>query len=383
MKTIKLYDEDSHLYNFEAEVISCEKSDDKYIIVLDRTAFFPEGGGQKSDTGFIEKSAVTDVQIRNKIIYHYADSPVEAGQRVKCGIDERRRFRHMQNHSGEHIFSGIAHTLYGCENVGFHLGDEVTVDFDIELNEAQIRRIEAKANEAVCKNLKITAEYPDSKTLSTLDYRSKLELTEDVRIVTVDGIDVCACCAPHVSYTGEIGIIKVLNFMRHRGGVRIFIKCGLDAFEDYCIKCNNLARISTALCAKQNEAADVFDKFSNDTLELKQKLTKLSKELAALKAQSIEDTDGNILLFEDECDMPTLRTAVLDGAKHAGGICAGFSGNDKNGYIYVASSQNIKLRAMSKEINTVLNGKGGGSDELIQGSVKATRTEIEKYFSEV
>lgn len=383
MKTIKLYDEDSHLYNFEAEVLSCEKSDDKYIIVLDRTAFFPEGGGQKSDTGFIGNSAVTDVQIKDKVVYHYADSPVEVGQNFKCRIDESKRFRHMQNHSGEHIFSGIAHTLYGCENVGFHLGDEVTIDFDIELNEAQIKRIEAKANEAVCRNIKITAEYPDSETLSKLEYRSKLELTEDVRIVTIDGIDVCACCAPHVSYTGEIGIIKVLSFMRHRGGVRIFIKCGLDAFEDYCVKCSNLARISTALCAKQNEAADVFEKFSNDTLELKQKVSKLSKELAALKAQSIEDTDGNIILFEDGCDMPTLRTTVLDGAKHAGGLCAGFSGNDENGYIYVISSQNIKLRAMSKEINTALNGKGGGSDELIQGSVKATRAEIEKYFSEV
>lgn len=383
MRTVKLYDIDSHLYEFEAEVLSCEKTDESFVIVLDKTAFFPEGGGQKADTGFIGKSAVTDVQIKDKIIYHYCNSPLSVGELVKCRIDKNKRFRRMQNHSGEHIFSGIAHTLYGCENIGFHLGDEVTIDFDIELNESQIKRIETKANEAVCKNLKITAEYPDSETLSTIEYRSKLELTENVRIVTIDGIDVCACCAPHVNYTGEIGIIKVLSFMRHRGGVRIFIKCGLDAYDDYCIKCQNLSRISTALCAKQNETADVFEKFSNDTLELKQKLTKLSKELAALKAQNIADTEGNIILFEDDCDMPTLRTTVLDGAKHAGGLCAGFSGDDINGYIYVISSQNIKLRSMSKEINTTLNGKGGGSDELIQGSLKTTRSDIEKYFSEV
>lgn len=383
MKTVKLYDEDSHLFEFDAEVLKCEKAEDGYLIVLDRTAFFPEGGGQKADTGTVSSARINDVHIADRVIFHHSDSPVDVGETVHCRIDEDIRFRRMQNHSGEHIFSGIAHKLYGCENVGFHLGDEVTIDFDKELNEAQIKRIEEKANKAVFKNLKITAEYPDSSTLSSLEYRSKLELTQDVRIVTIEGVDVCACCAPHVNFTGEIGIIKVLSFMRHRGGVRIFIKCGLDAYEDYSIKISNLARISTALCAKQNEAADVFDKYVSDTLELKQKISKLSKELSALKAQSIEDTDGNIILFEDDSDMPTLRKTVLDASKHAGGLCAGFSGSDDKGYIYVIASLSTPLRELSKALNSALNGKGGGSDELIQGSVKASRREIENYFDEV
>ena len=383
MKTVKLYDNDSYLSEFSAKVISCEADGDGFLTVLDKTAFFPEGGGQKYDTGSIDGIEVTDVQIKNGVITHRTASPVEVGKEVQCVLDWDTRFRRMQNHSGEHIVSGIAHSLYGCENVGFHLGDEVTIDFDIELDEAQIKNVEKLSNEAVYKNLKITAEYPDSETLEKLDYRSKLELTEDVRIVTIDGVDICACCAPHVSRTGEIGIIKVLSFMRHRGGVRLFVKCGLDAFEDLDIKQNNLSKIAVALCAKPNETAEIFDKFFNETAALRQKISQLSKEISQFKAQSIEDTDGNIILFEDGADMNSLRPIVLDGAKHAGGLCAAFSGSDESGYIYVISSNSLKLRSMAKEINTALNGKGGGSDELLQGSVRASREAIEKYFSEV
>lgn len=383
MKTIKLYDIDSHLSVFTAQVISCEADGDSWLTVLDRTAFFPEGGGQKSDTGVIDGIKVTDVQIENGIIYHRTEAPVEVNKSAECSIDWDTRFSRMQNHSGEHIVSGIAHSLYGCKNVGFHLGDEVTIDFDRGLDESQIKNIEVLANKAVYKNLKITTEYPDSETLSKLDYRSKLDLTEDVRIVTIEGIDACACCAPHVSLTGEIGIIKVLSFMRHRGGVRLFVKCGLDAFMDYDIKQSNLSKIAVTLCAKPNETSSVFEKFYNENAELKQKIAKLSKEISQLKAGNIEDTDGNIILFEDGADMNSLRSLVLDGAKHAGGLCAGFSGSDANGYIYVIASTSVKLRQMAKEINTTLNGKGGGSDELLQGNIKATKDEIKKYFSEV
>lgn len=171
--------------------------------------------------------------------------------------------------------------------------------------------------------------------------------------------------------------------MRHRGGVRLFVKCGLEAFNDCDIKQNNLSKIAVTLCAKPNETASVFEKFYNESIELKQKISKLNKEISQLKAEKIEDTEGNIVLFEESTDMNSLRNLVLDGAKHASGLCAGFSGNDVNGYIYVIASTSIKLRQMAKEINIALNGKGGGSDEMLQGSVKAAKSEIEKYFSEV
>lgn len=383
MKTIKLYDSDCHLSEFEAEVISCEPDGNEYIIILDKTAFFPEGGGQKADTGIIDGIQVIDVQISDGIIYHRTLSPVSEKNTVKCSIERAERFRRMQNHSGEHIISGLAHSLYGCENVGFHLSDEVTIDFDKELTKEQIKNIEQLANEAVYRNIPITAEYPDSETLKKLNYRSKLDLTEDVRIVTVEGIDVCACCAPHVSRSGEIGIIKILSFMRHRGGVRLFVKCGIDALNDYNIKCSNLSEIGVTLCSKPNETAEVFEKFYNDNLEIKQKLVKLNRELSKLKAENISDTDGNIVLFEDGSDMNTLRKTVLDAASHAKGICAGFSGNDNDGYIYVITSQSKGVRSLAKDINIALNGKGGGSDEMIQGSVNASRADIEKFIGEV
>ena len=384
MKTIKLYDTDSYLKEFTAKVISCKEEGLDWVTVLDQTAFFPEAGGQESDKGYINDICVDDVQIKDGVIYHRMTAPVEEGTEVQCKLDWNRRFFNMQNHTGEHVFSGIAHKMCGCENVGFHLGnEEVTVDFDKELSEIQIDAIEFMANRAVYNNLPVTVEYPDSETLRTLEYRSKLELTEDVRIVTVKNIDVCACCAPHVAHTGEIGLIKVMSFMRHRGGVRIFMKCGEYAVKDAVSKQKNLSKIAVALCAKPNETAAAFEKFYNDHNELKQKLAALKKELSQLKAQNIEDTDGNIVLFEDGADMNSLRALVLDGMNHAGGVCAGFSGDDENGYTYVIASKNVALRGKSKEINTALNGKGGGSDEMIQGSVKATREEIEKYFCEV
>lgn len=383
MRTVKLYDTDSHLSEFEAVVLSCEKHDNSWLIILDKTAFFPEGGGQKSDTGTIDGINITDVQITDGIIYHKADSPVEVGKTVFCKLNWDTRFKRMQSHSGEHIISGLAHSLYGCENVGFHLGEEMTVDFDIELTSEQIKNIERLANKAVYKNLEITTVYPSEAELKSLEYRSKLDLTENVRIVTIETIDVCACCAPHVSRTGEIGLIKILSFMRHRGGVRLFIKCGEDAFDDYDIKCTNLYEIGTTLCAKQNEAAEAFKKFYNDNLELKQKLTAVSNELSRLRAQSIEDTDGNIVLFEENADMISLRKTVLEASSHASGYCAGFSGNDDNGYTYVVTSKNNGVRSLAPKINSTLSGKGGGSDELIQGSVKATKKDIEKFFREV
>lgn len=383
MKTEKLYDRDSYIYEFKATVLSCEPDGDEFITVLDKTAFFPEGGGQKPDTGFIAGVRVVDVQTDNGVIFHRTLSPVEAGTKVDCSIDADERFRRMQSHSGEHIFSGIAHTLYGCENIGFHLTDEATIDFDRELDETQIRKIERLSNEAIYKNLKITAEYPDSETLKALEYRSKLELTEDVRIVTVEGVDVCACCAPHVSRTGEIGIIKVLGFMRHRGGVRITIKCGAFAFEHFCTDHSNIESISARLCAVQSEAAEAVNRLYDENGRLRQTAAQLKKELAEQKSKCVERTDGNLVLFDDGADMMTLRKFVLESADKAGRLCAGFSGNDNDGYIYVITSRSIPLRSMSKDINTALNGKGGGSDELLQGSIKAVRKEIEKYFSEV
>ena len=222
--TKKLYDLDSHRRDFTAAVLRCDADGERYAVVLDQTLFFPEGGGQPADTGVLGGARVLDVQITQEAIVHYTDAPLTPGAQVRGEIDWPQRFRRMQGHSGEHIISGLIHSEYGLDNVGFHLGqDTISMDYNGELTWPQLMHIEQLANEAVYRNVPIRTEYPSPEQLAQMTYRSKLDLTEDVRIVTVEGYDVCACCAPHVSCTGEIGAIKFTSVMRHRGGIRVTI----------------------------------------------------------------------------------------------------------------------------------------------------------------
>lgn len=381
MKTEKIYETDSHMHDFTAHVTECYEFGDKTCVILDRTAFFPEGGGQLCDTGRIGTAKVLDVQTINGEIIHYTDKAPESDE-VTCQIHWEQRFRRMQNHSGEHIVSGIVHRLYGYDNVGFHMGEEITVDFNGELNNTQLQTVEQLANEAVYKNVAITAYYPTDKELAQLDYRSKLDLRDNVRIVHIDGYDDCACCAPHVSASGEIGMIKILGSMRHRGGTRIRLLCGYDALSDYRIKCENLDAIAVKLCAKVNQTADIFDKFFDEYNAVKQKNSILQKELVRFKISSYADDCDNIIAFED-MDMQSLRTFALSGAKKTpNGYCAVFS-KCENGYHFAVASEKFDLRPLAKEFCQNLSGKGGGSQELIQGSIHADKNQIQKFLKEV
>ena len=380
-QTIKLYDADSHLYDFDASVISCEKTDKGFAIVLDKTAFFPEGGGQPADEGTLNGIAVTDVQIKDGIITHTTAEEIPAGSAVKGAIDSEIRFRRMQNHSGEHIVSGLIHKLFGYNNVGFHMGSEdVTLDLDGVLTREDLDKIEMLANRAVYENVNVRAEYSSPEILKDLDYRSKLDLTENVRIVTIEGYDVCACCAPHVNKTGEIGIIKLLDFLKYKGGVRIHMLCGFDALEDYNRRYKNVAAISAKLSAKQAEVYEAVERLSAELSAEKQAAGELKRQLVAMRIAALEPTDGNMVLVEKDMDMLNLRNLENEAVQLCGGICAAFSGSDENGYNYIIASKNVPLRAEAKAINAALNGRGGGKDEMIQGSAKASEAEIRAYF---
>ncbi len=382
IKTVRLYDNDAYIREFTATVISCTQSGDFYEIILDKTAFFPEGGGQQADTGLIGNAEVSDVQIKDGVIVHLTKSPVNIDEEVSCKLDWDKRYRRMQNHTGEHILSGIANRLYGCTNVGFHMGSEITVDFDIELTDEQVSEIEKLSNEAIYKNVCVIAEYPDKETLKSLEYRSKLDLEDDVRIVTIDGYDKCACCAPHVSRSGEIGIIKILGTMRHRGGIRLTIICGADAFDDYCIKTKNLYEIAVALCAKHNEELNAFRKLCEDNSELKQKCAALSKELTKLKSASNEAVNGVSIFFESDADMQSIRSLALETAKSRDGIAAVFAGSDSS-YRYAIASMDTGVRDIAQKINACFSGRGGGSDELVQGNITASEDQIRDFFNQL
>lgn len=378
--TDKLYYSDSHIFEFTAKVLACRERSGSYALCLDRTAFFPEGGGQSADTGYIGSVRVLDVQEEDGEILHLTDEPVTPGAELKCAIDKEQRLRRMQNHSGEHIFSGLTHRLYGLNNVGFHMGAEcMTIDFDGELDAQQLTRIETLANEAVRDNIPVETWFPSPEELETLDYRSKIELTGDVRIVRIGDIDCCACCAPHVKRSGEIGIIKLMDAQRHRGGVRIELACGMDALELFRRRQESVQAVSAMLSAKRDEVAPALSRIMGEQERLKERIGALSMELARVKAESFPVTEGNICHFEQSLEGPPLRELANLLAERCTGFAAVFSGSDKAGYEYIMVSRHVDLRAAAKSINSGINGRGGGKSALISGRASATEEEIRNF----
>ena len=378
--TQKLYYQDPYIFQFTATVLSCAPKGEQWLIRLDQTAFFPEEGGQYADTGFLNEVAVVDAQEKDGIILHVTTAPLEVGQSVVGRVDIPQRLRKMQNHSGEHIVSGLFHSLYGLTNVGFHLGhDDVTIDLSGEVTREDLYRVEALANEAIWKDLPIRAEFPSPEELADLDYRSKLELTENVRIVTVPGYDICACCAPHVATTGQIGMIKLLDFARYKGGVRIHMLCGVDALADYHNRYLATAAISAKLTAPQSEVVDAVERLHAELQEKKQQIARLQLALADEIGCGIAKGDTPILFFEDRLDIPA-RRALVNSAAEKRPLAALFAGDDQKGYSFLMGSKSIDLRPFVKTMTATLGGKGGGSATMMQGTLTATRAEIEEYL---
>lgn len=378
--TEKLYDIDSNLKEFTANVISCEEKGENFVVLLDRTAFFPEAGGQGCDKGYIDNSAVLDVQIKDEIISHVVDKPLTVGTTVNCKLDWERRFDFMQQHSGEHIISGIANRLYGCENVGFHLSEDiVTLDFDIPLTKEQILKVEALANEAVFANKAINTYYPDEKTLETLNYRSKKELEGDIRIVEIEDTDICACCAPHVKLTGEIGLIKMLACEKLRGGIRIEIKCGRRALFDYNERFSNTAKIGDMLSVKYNETAEAVEKQLNNFNDIKGQITFLKKRVIEEKAKNFNPESDITAEFEDGLDIKELQLYSDALFKKAEGIRAVLSKNE-NGFGFAICGDAQKLDELFAKFKSSFQVRGGGRNGMVQGTVIASKQELDEFF---
>ena len=378
--TEKLYYKDSFIKEFDATVLECVENGDRFEILLDQTAFFPEGGGQGGDSGKIGDAPIFDTHEKNGKIWHYTKAPIDAGASVHCEIDFDKRFAKMQCHSGEHIVSGIIHSLFGFDNVGFHLGEgDVTIDINGVLCEADIRKVERLANEAIAKNFEIKVFYPSAEEAKAIPYRSKLDIEENLRLVEFPGYDICACCAPHVKRSGQIGIIKLLDFANYKGGVRIHMLCGMRALADYHDRYVSAQAISNMLSAKQSEIADAVNRLKEENEKQRQELSSIKKALAEQLAASAKETDGNLTFFSNVLDANSLRVLVNLAVAKCGGICAAFCGTD-GAYTYCMASKTVNLREKSKEINAALCGKGGGSPEMICGSACATKEEIENYL---
>ena len=378
--TEKLYYIDSHLWQFDAVVTGCEETKDGFAVTLDRTAFFPEGGGQLADTGSIGEARVLDVHEKEGRILHYTDRPLPVGERFACAVDAEQRYRRMQNHSGEHIVSGLVYREHGFDNVGFHMGpDCMTMDYSGELSWEQLKEIERLANEAVRADLPLKIWFPPEEELASLFYRSKLELTENVRIVEIPGIDRCACCAPHVERTGEVGLIKILTAERHRGGVRITALCGMDAYELAARQQESVTAISGLLSVPRDAIVPGVERLLELQTAQKERIAALSLELARLRAESARETEGNLVLFDSVLDEVAQRELVnLLMEKCA--VAAVFSGSDGEGWRYVIGSRSADLRKNSRAINAGIQGRGGGSPRMIQGRAAADSETIRAFF---
>lgn len=376
----KLFYQDTRMIDFDATVTECIQDEKGWLIVLDRTAFFPEEGGQTADKGTINDKEVLDVQIKNDIIYHLMTEPLEAGTKVTGFVDWKQRLDFMQQHSAEHILSGLLYKHYGFHNVGFHLSvNEVTMDFDGQLSLEQLREIEREANEIVWKDVPVYAYFPSAEELEGMEYRSKSEIEGDVRIVEIVGVDACACCAPHVSFTGEIGVIKIVNAMNHRGGMRLTLLCGGRALKDYNFRQDTFSVLTAMLSAKPEKIIEAVKRLQDETLTLKNSANDLANQLMQLKLASLPtpETTENVILFVEVSNMVAVRNTVNELTEKYAGYCAVFSGNDANGYNYIVGSKSKDCREIAKLLREKLSAKGGGTAPMVQGSVQASQAEIE------
>ena len=379
--TQKLYETDAYVQEFTAAVLSCTPAKGGYAVVLDRTAFFPEGGGQPCDLGTLGTAKVTDVHTDGATITHTTDAPLEPGTAVTGRIDWPRRLDAMQQHTGEHILSGTLHRLFGAENVGFHIGTPyVRMDTSIPLSAAQLARAEAEANAAVRADTPVNCYIPDAATLAATEYRSKKELTGQVRIVTIPGADICACCGTHVSNTGEIGLLRIFSCVRFHDGVRLELLCGRRALRYLRALTEQNRQVSGLLSAKPLETAGSVQRLLDAEGALKLRAASLEDAVFTQKAQALAG-NGNVLLFEPAMSPDSVRRLTDLVMSACGGRAAVFAGSDEAGYKYAVGEQGGDLRQLVRELNTALQGRGGGKPFFAQGSVQAGRAEIEVFFA--
>jgi alanyl-tRNA synthetase len=377
----ELYDLNPYTEEFDAQVVSCNLNNDVYEIVLDRTAFYPEGGGQPADRGTLGTVNVLDVQEKAETIIHYCDAPLAEGTQVHGAIDWNRRFDLMQNHSGEHIVSGLIHQLYGYENVGFHMGDVIQIDFNGPLNEEQLKDIETRANRIVMNNEEIIALFPDEEELKTLEFRSKKELKGVVRIIEIPGADVCACCGTHVKRTGEIGLIKLLGWQKHKKGVRVEMLSGMRALAYVQAAMAENHKVSVALSAKEVETSSAVDALIRTSIRKDVRIREVSSMLLDYRLTEMKE---GMKLAADYVD-PLDRTVLIrygNAMAEKAEIAAVLSGSEDH-WNYHIISRTVPLKAKAAVLNAKLNGRGGGSEEMIQGSFNASKEEIDAVLAEV
>ena len=376
MTTRKLYYEDCHLRTFCAQVVSCEIGEKGWEVVLDATAFYPEGGGQACDLGTLGGSNVLDVQERGETVVHLCDAPLAVGETVECTIDWQRRFDLMQQHSGEHIVSGLVNKLLGYHNVGFHVGKTaMEIDFDGPINAEQLADIERQANEAVWQNLPIRCWVPSREELPQVFYRTKRELPWPVRVVEVPGYDSCACCGVHVSHTGEIGLVKILSCVKFHKGVRLELLCGGRAYRYMAEVFEQNRQVSQAFSAQLLETGSAAKRMNEALTAEKFRAAGLEKRVFAQIANSYANCETAIH-FEEGLNPNGVRELCCAIGAVCGGIAVVYSG-EEGAYNLCATGDPVQIKALGAMLAANCGGRGGGKPGFWQGSVKTDRQALE------
>ena len=379
MDTVKLYYESAYTQDFTAVVQSCEAVKNGFAVTLDRTAFYPEGGGQPADHGTLGEARVLDVHEKDGVVTHLCDRALSVGAEVGGRIDWARRFDHMQQHSGEHIISGLLCSTFHCDNVGFHMGaDVVTIDYNAPITWEQALEVERRANAYIWADHPIRIWYPSAEELAALPYRSKKELTGAVRITEFPGADRCACCGTHVSSSGQVGLLKLLSCQKFRDGVRLELLCGQRALDCLAAGWEQARQIGQALSVKPQSAFAAVSRLQEELLSLKEKAARLEEADFAHTAAQYRGA-GSVLHIAEPLDGDGARRLCDAIAKAAGGRCAVFAGQDGD-YRYAVIESGGDLRQFIKDMNTALHGRGGGRDGFAQGSAACTAEEVRTFF---
>ena len=381
METEKLYYTDPFLTTFTAKVLSCEAGKGGYLVTLDRTAFYPEGGGQPADHGTLNGIAVTDVHEKDGVVIHTVEKAVEIGENVTGSIDWARRFDHMQQHSGEHILSGILCHNYHCDNVGFHLGaDTVTIDYNTDISWEEALAAEYQANQVIWADAPAEITYPSPAELEHLDYRSKKALTGKVRIVTFPEADCCACCGTHVLRAGQVGIIKVLSCQKFRSGVRMEILCGERAWRYLSGTYDQAHAVGQHLSVKPLEAAAAVERLTEELTAAKARMAELEGEVFSHKAHEYCGK-GDVVLVEPSLRPDGVRRLADAVARECGGLAAVFAGEDGRYNYALVRADGADIAPLVKSMNAALTGRGGGRSGFAQGSVQTDADTIHAFFN--
>lgn len=388
--TQKYYEADAYRREADAVILAAEPDGrGSGKLALDGTVFYPEGGGQPADHGTLTlpdgaRLTVTDVHEQGGVIWHRVDALPDTaapGTAVTGRIDWAWRFDKMQQHTGEHILSGILHQMFGAENVGFHIGsDAVRMDTSVPISAEGLREAELAANRIVWQNLPVLITYPTREELARMTYRSKKEIEGQVRIVTIPGADVCACCGTHTAATGAVGQIKILAAENYKGGVRLSIVCGERALLAAQAMRQRQADIGALLSAKPSETAHAVHRVYDEYTALKFAHFGLCSELFdALAAQVVPGADA--IRIVPGLDPDGLHRLAARLSEATTGLCAALTANEK-GTGYCLAQAGGDVRALTKALNTALNGRGGGKPGICQGSCAATPEQVERFLKE-